>query len=312
MKNKKNIIIIVSIIAIIIVITIILKNNNKPLYKDPIEVEVMPDEAEQVWKDKEEKILPISNMNNVVEIKNCLETYFNSLYNNSEESKKIVYNCLALEYINRKNISEEDINIEDNEEFDSYVEIYSSYSVTRNNNVDLFYVKGLVRNKRDLKSKEFNLAIVLDLNNHTFEIYPDDYFDKDFFINIESGEMNTLSYSENVENRKYNTYVSSKTKSEMYYQLLFNNIRNLLSYDIEKAYELLDKENSSIKSLDEMKEFYNDNKRNIFLMAYGSSSVEYGESNSSIIITCFDKNDEIYITFYMDGYGKYTYTIDTL
>lgn len=314
MKNNKKIIIeLILIVIAIVVIILVVNRNKKPPYEDPIEVEVLPPEEVQSWQEKENKILPVANMNDVIEIKSCLETYYNAKYNDRVDSKSTVFNCLSPMYITSKGISEDSIMIESsNIEYDSYVEIYSSYLVTRNNNTDLFYVSGLVRNKKSYESRSFNLAIVKDLNNHTFEILPEDFFEEGFFNTIESGTINSYDYNNEVSNRIYNTYTSVSMKSDMFYQIMFNNVRSLLSYDMQNAYRYLNKEAGSINSLESLKNFYNDNKKEIFMMGYGSSQVESGSDNSSFKITCFDKNDAIYITFFMDGYGKYTYTIDTL
>ena len=58
--------------------------------------------------------------------------------------------------------------------------------------------------------------------------------------------------------------------------------------------------------------FYEENKRDIFLMSYGSADVSYGDDETTKTVTLYDKNDKFYITLIMEGYGTYKFSIDKL
>ncbi len=310
--SRKKIIIMLAIIFICMVIVVAYLKLNTSEIKDDIEVEVIPDEVEQVFKDKEDKILPITNMNNIVELKTCIEKYYNAYFNQLEDSKEIIYNCLSKKYIEEKNITENNIEIQDTELYDAYAEIYKAYIVTKNNGIDLYYVSGLIRNMKSYESLEFDMAVVLDSVNNTFEIYPKDYFKEDFFESLENGQINEFDFNDQIENRKDNVYVISSTKAEKYYQMLFNNIRNLISYDRQNAIDYIDYDYSNIKTKEQLDSFYEENKRDIFLMSYGSADVSYGDDETTKTVTLYDKNDKFYITLIMEGYGTYKFSIDKL
>lgn len=309
MRNKRYIFTILAIIVIFIAIIIIFNIIRKSNEVDTIVFEPIPEVVEQEWEERKNKILSIDDCNYVVELKYSLEIYFDALNNTDEANKEIAFSCLAKDYVDKRTITKNSIILPDSDvEYESSVEIYKSFMVTRNNGSDLFFVSGLVRNMRDYSSEEFNLAVVLDSNNETFEIYPKDYFEDNFFDNLKSGEVNELDYPDIVEDRQYNRYNIVETQMNSYYNIIFENVRRLISYDIENAYKYLNKDVSEIKSIGEINSFYDSNRKSIFLMNFGNSAIEKADINNKVI-KLYDSNDEIVITVYFEGYGTYLYDI---
>ena len=211
---------------------------------------------------------------------------------------------LADEYKSRYNTSIEDIN--SNVEFnDLSVEIYSIYFVTDFSGMNLYFVKGLVRDL-NYDSKEFENIVVLDRNNNTFEVYLDNYLnDNNIHVNnLTLGEEYPLP--EKVETNEFNSYSPMGVTMDDYAAYLFSNMRNSIIYNREYLESMLD-ENSNINSLNALNDFYNNNKKDIILAAYANYEFDVNDGNN--IITCYDKNHSFMITFYLDAYSNFKFDL---
>lgn len=327
MKNKslitKVVIILLSIIIFLILfyfIKWIIASNNKDQPD-----EVIPEIQEYV-NNTQGKIQKVYTAIDLYEVKSCILKYYSNysaiFSENSisevlgdeydrDDYKKAVYNMLSPKYIQKKGITLE--NIDSNREnyiSEPEIEIYYLYCCYKNDGAIAYFVNGKIRDAVSNEAQDLNLIIVLDDNNKTFEIYLNDFLDINDFSKLEENQNINFEVPSNVENREYNTYGTVSAKYEDIAMDKFNNIRTLMLYDQEKAYDLLTDEikNARFKTLDDFVEFINTNRRTIFLLSYGNYYLK--NNNGSVIFKAYDQNNTICLNIYFDGFTSFKFDLE--
>lgn len=307
MNNKRKSIFwwIITCIIVLIVSIFFYSSRNKSKV-DETDLDIMPENLIEYVNTTRGKIIKLENFADVLNVSACLNKFYSNYYakNITDDNRKIVYNMLADEYKSRYNTSIEDIN--SNVEFnDLSVEIYSIYFVTDFSGMNLYFVKGLVRDL-NYDSKEFENIVVLDRNNNTFEVYLDNYL-KDNNIHVNNLTLgDEYPLPEKVENNEFNVYSPMGVTMDDYAAYLFSNMRNSIIYNREYLESMLN-ENSNINSLNTLNDFYNNNKKDIILGAYANYEFDVNEADN--IITCYDKNHSFMITFYLDAYSSFKFDL---
>lgn len=311
--NKKKITILSIIILIIIFLIIIFFINNgkkEDLSNVVIDDPLVP-EAVEMRNETSGKVIRLKSVSDLYTVKTCLSKFFMqcSYLNSDDVAKEIVYSMLNNDYINIIGITLDNISEKLGEYEDSTVEIYNIYKLTYYENVDTYFVQGVLNGNVTNTLKEFKVAINLDDVNGTFEIYMGDYIENINIPELKEGDTVEFNLPESIENRGYNIYSTvSADVSEISTDYLLT-IRDLLLYDIDTAYSMLDDvAKGDYGSMDELRNFVTQNQSQLRFMYYGSSDISVDE-NGREIYTIYDNKDKFVINVYFDTYSTFTFNI---
>ncbi len=324
-KNKKiifGIILLLFIIVIIIIFKVVSNiNENDNSYSDTelreADVEIINSE-----NNKLQKIEGYATLNLV---KNCVQKfylYYNGISSpNSTDSfyRDVTYNLLSPDYINKLGITQENVtsNIEYIENFK--IELYEVYSLSKYEEnpedfglVTAYFVKGVIRNTETYDGIDFNMILTLDNTTSSFEVYLGDYLADVDFNGLKEGEEINFDIPQSVENRDYNKFSSSSTTIEDIAEYRFDNVKTILLYDIDRAYEYLNEQAKSneFKTIDEFKSFIDSNKNNMYFMLFSTYEIRY--EDGVMILDCYDQTDTYCISLYCNNYSELNYSISLI
>lgn len=325
-RNKKIIfilIIICLIIGIVIILNIFNKNDD---YKEegPTDTELREADIE-IIDSQNNKLQKIGGYYTLNLVKNCVQKFYlfyigiSNPDNTDNFYKEAAYNMLSPEYINALGITQDSItsNIEYIENFN--IELYDIYSLSNYQDdpntfgiITTYFVKGVIRDTRTYNGIDFNMILTLDNATNSFEVYLNDYLAGIDFNNLKEGEEINFEIPKSVENRNYNKYSSISTTANDFAEYRFNNIKTLLLYDIDRAYEYLDEQtkSSEFKTIDDFKSFVDANKNDIYFMLFSTSEIRY--EDGVMILDCYDKTDTFCISLYCNNYSELDYSISLI
>ena len=326
MKNIKKIIIILLILMVIIVISIIsilfMLNDEE----NPIIGNGKGDSGEEVEYN-------ISNIEDVTDsekyfsVINCINIYLSQInkenaityerdendeyieVNNQAQANQKMYNVLSKSYIEKNNITVENINQKIETLDDNVIFIPLEMKVIENLNLDNYLVHGSITTIQNKYIKDVYLIIYLDKENKIFSVEP-------LNNNYNSIEDITFTYTEEkIEKNSENIYTSQVPNDEKISKEYFTLIKNLLLSRPDVAYSRLDEQYSQNKfgNYNEFINFINSRINDISKANISQYKVEHYMDYSEYILK--DKKGYIYIlnkvnpldyTLMFD-----TYTIDT-
>lgn len=307
MSKIKKILIILSILLILMIICVLfmLKKNDD---KQEIGTEIPEYELTKHFTQ-------LNNSSEYYNVKYCIDLYYTNLselnkkdlyidyYGYSEESFKQqisetlerVYCMLGKEYTEMFNITKDNILKHYSEYEDSKFYINNIYTSEISKNVSSFIVYGKQINYENNEISDYGFLIKLDRTNLTFEIYPYDYIKNKNYLNIEENKSINFGEQESIASNGYNSYIYQVADEETIAKDLFENYKNNLIYDIERAYELLDGEYRDKKfgNIDNFKNYIKNNRNKItkmYITNYKNQS--YNDYNQYM---CLDNNKDYYI-----------------
>lgn len=312
--KKKNIFIlmilllVILLIVIISILTIIKKNiiNATPEYEETTEIQI------------DNRLKNVSNRNNYYIVEKCINkfyTYYTSMFENNGAIER-VYNMLDTEYINTREITQDNILNKLNKieaQASAEMNITKMYECEQTQKVVIYFVKGTFRNKGSSNILDFAIMVKLDDYNKTFSIFLQDYLEGNY-SNIKLGEKIELNYTEQIQENKYNSYMYRAIDDETYVADIIESYRQKMLYNPEVAYKYLDEEYriKRFPTLENFKKYINDNLRKIIVM--NVSKYQKNKNGDNLQYICVDSNNNSYIineispmncTFILD-----TYTLD--
>jgi hypothetical protein len=317
MKNRTmmiwGIIIVIVIIICVILLNIIKKYTNTDYY-DNTEFE------QQIIYDKTEEIQLLNNKNKyfVVEsilssIVNCIEEingdteYDTSIIEEDEamqafleEGINIMNNMLDSQYKEKMNTTDESIIKIANRYSDYDCIINKIYVCDIDINIDIFIVDAY------LGEKELNVIIKTDSETNTFSIFLEDFIEKyNYDKNMKIEDINIENTS--IEQNEYNQFKYKNATDKLMAQHYLKNYINMLKYQTEMAYELLEQEykNAKFSTYNDFEKFVNT--KEISSTAMKEYEIINNEDHNLYI--CKDEYGYIYI-FKVNDLMNYTVQLD--
>lgn len=312
-KNIKLIIllIIIFIIVDIIAILVIRNNLNESEQKENKDVDLNLSQDLNPIKE----IYEVDNIYEYYAIKNALKNFSNNF---NDEDKEILYNTIDENYIDKNNITVDNIlskiNFTDNENAilimnrinknDSSINVksyYINYCIYDINK----YLQGYNQNECIIKN-DCNIVLNYDAVNKTFSLIPD-YNENSNFNSIESIDRNN-------DNEFVIRTLNEKETAVEY----FNIYRDTVLIDLEKSYLLLNEEyrNKRFGSIEKYNEFVNskrDQYVNDVFVGYednfSNETISY-EADDKKDVDTYEEGEEVYIEDYVqyvlkDSYNNY-------
>lgn len=231
---------------------------------------------------------------------------------NAQYFKEVAYSMLAKDYADKKNITKENIDRLCDGSENVSVEIYKLYTLTNFDDIYVYFVNGIVRDIDTNIGKEINYIVAIDINNNTFEIYLDDYIDgySDYSI-LEEGSEVPFVLPKTIEKRTYNNFVDVGIKYDRVARDMLVNIRTLMLYDTQKAYDLLSTAmKEKYPTYDSFKSYVDSKNKEIFSLTYGSYQLKSGENGMKFVI--YNGDSSIKVTVDFDGFSSFKYSFEEM
>lgn len=320
--KKLRIVIVICLILILLIIGVmfIIQYNNK------IEQEEVGDVGEEISYDTNQ-VEDIDDRVEFYTVINCVEKYLNQvrgddnkyyekneqgqyvLVASQEEINEDIFQLLSNEYINKNDITKENVleyvdNIDD-----SFYYVPLKMKKIVGSNTNKYIVFGFIQTTENEFLKDANYIVNLDRNNKTFsiEILSSEYGSID--------EVNVDNKNESIEVNDNNTFIDAKISNEYVAKDYFNRYKRMCLTNSEKAYEYLNTEykNKRFGSLDEYNKYVERNREELAQIRIEEYVVNNYDEYTEYV--CKDQYDNYYI-FNEKNLNDFdikldTYTIDS-
>lgn len=214
----------------------------------------------------------------------------------SEENKKNLYNVFCKCYVDKYNVTVENVNTKASTSDCDTVYIDEIYRVEFIGKPYIYFVKGLAINMQNQKKEKFNVAVMIDKNTEKAGIILEDYISELNYSDIKAGDKVTLIQDslEN-DNNYYIEYISELD----YVQDMFNEFKQLCVYYPEEAYlKLTDNMKQQFKDENQFISYINENKTKILVSSFGA----YDKNQDQY--KCITEDGKAY-NFITNGIGNY-------
>lgn len=327
-KSKKILIAIISlaVISIILIVCIFIMKSNT---ENEEEAYAYTGESEDIEEVK--GLHYLNDVNSYYEVSACVDkfySYYSDIFSDAESnyymtgkvgqvnteavqkaSAEEVYNMLDPEYIEYKGITNANITEKLDKLENIEVNITDIYVSEKGSNVNVYIVKGVLRDEKTENITNLNVMLKLDLINETFTVYLHDYL-KEKYKDLKLGEEIDASVPESIEKNGSNQYSHKVIDEETYVRDLFSKYRTDILYYPEIAYNSLDEEYRKARfgTLEDFKAYAKETVRQSLLMQ--AEKYNKTQTDDYTQYTCIDGNGNYYI-FRETSTMKYTLLLDT-
>ena len=320
MNIKKIILVLIILLIIILLILsmILLRKINKDI---PNEIPIEPIEIDT-------KIQQVDNKNDFFTIKMCIIKFYEYLaredlddnliideetenYINEQEKNRAeaIYSMLDDEYIIYKNINLDNLFQKIERINQSDVFISRMLVSQRNSNTAVYFVNGILQDKKTKQNSDFKLMVKVDMKNETFAVLLQDYVEA-YYNNIEIGQEFKITEFEDITNKNYNTFDYQMVNEEEYIYNLFEELKKYLMYNREEAYNKLDSlySENRFNTYNSFEEYVKNNIKNIVTMQMKQYQINNFDDYTQYVL--IDQNGRYYI-FNEKAVMDYTVILDT-
>lgn len=325
-KEKKVILIILVLIVILLIflgIVIMKLNKEKEAIYGNEYVETM-DEKQDISYNVSDNIEKIQNHQMYYTINNILSSYIESIQNlngdinnvkiNQEKEYLKIENVLDDEYKNEMSMSKDKylnqikkfkLSNEKKLQGTSYYFIIDDiYQCEMSVDIELYFVEYSINNIKD------KIIVKLDHENRTYSLFLKDYIEKNNYIFSNIGKEDIRINTKSIELNNYNKFNFIPMNEKDIVIEYFNLYKSMMLNNVEKAYELLQKEyrEKRFGSIQAFKKYIEDNKKDITSREIKSYLINRYEEYTEYVLK--DQYDNLYIIKETD-IMKYTVTLDT-
>ena len=274
-KIKWLILVLVILLIIIGTVTIFLLNNVK---QDKNEDIIEQGDVGEVINYNQTSAEPVSNSRDFFTVNNCTNVYLNNINKNNaayygmnenneyakivsdEEIHQKIYNLLSKNYIEKNNITIENVaNFVDNVE-EQLIFTPLKMNVLNKQNVDIFSVYGIAYNLKNESAGEKYFVITLDKNNNAFSVEPINQEITDIEqINLTNEDNITIEANEN------NVFQYQTANYEYVIKQYISTFKRLATSNSDILYNMINEEyrNNKFNTIDLFKKYLENNKQEI-------------------------------------------------
>ena len=302
------ILLIILVIAIVILINFLRKLDNTSLFK----IEDIEEEEMIVEDEIKKELQPVENRMDyytVKEIVNKYYSYYKIIYNMEEyypmddqetikESEKtninVLYNLLDEEYIQAKEVTIDNLKTKLIGIKNSTLDITNIYVCEKTEEINVYLVKGMLREVKTKNIRNVQLIVKLDIKNKTFCIMPQEYLEEKYNNLAIGKEIENISL-DSIKENKNNTFKFKATKEDIYIKDLFNQVKGQMEISIELIYNKLDEEyrEKYFGTLSEFEDYINNKNEQYNKMQISEYKAIIKNGYTEYI--CSDKNFNYYI-----------------
>lgn len=313
MNKKRKIIvsmIILILIMIIVCLFIIIELNKKLIMKEKDEYTDIPYKY-----DIDNSLKYVNDRSEYFTISSIIDNYINLIGNENEVK---LLNVISPQYTKEYNITTD--NVLDKLKIPKTDNMYQYYNCIINDmlvaqldsETSVYIVNGKCRIVG--KNTIFNVEVMVEVNNVTklYNLYPSQYVNDKKLNKVKIGENIDINYKkEEISNRNNNifTYVTI-TDNEMANKYM-ENLKELLLYYEDEAYNKLNIEYSKLRFKDEknFESYLLDTKTKTQLMQLSKYKVEANSNYTDYI--CSDRYNNYYVFREQDGIMRYSVFLDS-
>lgn len=225
-------------------------------------------------------------------------------------------NMLSPTYISNKKITTSNIinkigipSLDNINQYYTY-DILSAIEAEKDERIRICIVEVKYREIGENGGNRTKVMIVLDMNNKTFDLYPEEYVKEKGIDKVSVGNEVNINI-EAIENRKTNNFnIQIKTDNEMANNY-FNSFKNRIEYDKDLAYTTLNNEyaNKRFGNKTAFENYLNENKYLIATMKINTYIVKQYADYTDYV--CTDQYENYYIFRQQGGIMRYTVFLDT-
>ena len=319
MNNSKKFII-AFIVVIIAVISIIVVINKFSFKDDGNDVEERDFVKEKIEATKG-KIQPVDSISDFELARICLQKfyiYYAALYDDNigEESlnesdleyyKSEIASVLTDNYKEKYGIDSSNIDQKLKRCDCEIVEIYNVYYATNYGDTKVYFIRGLLRNSGTFETEKFENTLYVDNTKQSFEVS----LENDLEISFDEIKPDVeVSYviPESIWSGNLGKFSYPSISYEEFSKRAFDNIRNLLLFNVDVAYDMLsDSSKERFSSPSALKEYVDNNKRDIFLMTFGN--YETNMVDKVFVVTAYDSHLKYSVTMNFETFSNLTFDI---
>ena len=267
--------------------------------------EIAGDEGEVLSITNEE--VDVDNISKVKIVENAIQRYFDTININSSkyfsrnvqgdnvrtvteaEIYKSVLEMLSMEYKNKNNINEENINQKIKFLNEKLIIITLKNKEIVQENTEKFCVNAIAVNEENKLKSNFCIFVNLDIKNKTFSIEPIDS-NNESFDSIKINNNNAI-----IEPNDNNTYNDVSMGNEQLINKYLNDFKKIAISVPTISYSYVEEEYKRLKFPNEEKyiEYIQNNKKRISQASVTKYRVRYSENYNEFI--CVDQNNFYYI-----------------
>lgn len=274
-KIKWLILVLVILLIIIGTVTIFLLNNVKQNKNEDI---IEQGDVGEVINYNQTSAEPVSNSRDFFTVNNCINVYLNNINKNNaayygmnenneyakivsdEEIHQKIYNLLSKNYIEKNNITIENVaNFVDNLE-EQLIFTPLKMNVLNKQNIDIFSVYGIAYNLKNESTGEKYFVITLDKNNNAFSVEPINQEITDIEqINLTNEDNITIEANEN------NVFQYQTANYEYVIKQYISTFKRLATSNSDILYNMINEEyrNNKFNTIDLFKKYLENNKQEI-------------------------------------------------
>lgn len=294
---------VIGIIVIILIILIILlmqikENTTETGEEGKAETEILDGTKVELVQEREEFYTVKYILNKIFTNINYIEANVSTLgIIDDTDSKNIINeytqmgvstirNLLDESYMNEKNVTNQEIKQEFIQYKNSEFRIKEMYGFSQTIRKKIYFVVILLDNQREIE-----FIVKTDYISNAFSILPPSYIEEKKYTQVDISKMEIYDIALNKDNEFQIKNPSDKNMAHNY----LNDYKNLLLYDIETAYQLLNQEYKNIrfKEIESFIDYVERNKKFIEQIQIKAYSIERKENFTEYI--CKDQYDNIYI-----------------
>lgn len=259
------------------------------------------------------KLKYVNNRSDYFTMVSIVDNYI-GLIENKNENKLI--SILAPDYINKYNITKNNIfqkltiPEKDNDyQYYKYM-VNDMTTVQLDNSISLYIVNGKCRIVG--KNTIFSIKVMIEVDsvNKLYNLYPYQYIQDNKIDKIKIGESIANYTKEEINNRTNNTFSYMKIEDNEIVNKYFENLKELLLYYGDDAYNKLDSEykDKRFGNKNEFDDYLKNNKETIQLMQL--SKYEIKSNNNYVDYKCVDRYNNTYILREQNGIMRYSLFLD--
>lgn len=258
MKKLKNIIIIIIIIILLLISIVYILNKNQNNVSNENDYIEEPENIQGSYE-IDNTIKELDNRADYFIIKEIFDKTLNYInyfdydlsqsrleFNSLEEEKQflnkykkdgidILKSIMPKKYMQNFNMTDDSINDSLLKYANKNVKICNIYVSDNSSNIKTYFVYSNVLSTNE----EFNLVIILDSNNKTFNIMLENYIKIEGISKEKILGAKVEQDIKSIESNEYNTYEVPNANNEMYAQELLENYKTYLINSPQRAYDLL-------------------------------------------------------------------------
>lgn len=305
-KKIKKIITILLILAVICVIFIFVFSRKNKLSSTDFSKDSQG--IEDYIQIEENNTIIYENSKNVYyTVVSIVNKYINEAARGNQDK---LLNMLDLEYTENSNIDEITGISPLNDGFQYYVFVPTTIYSMDEAKITTHFVYGYYYNNLDMNKKELNLMVELDSVNQTFNIHNYNYILNNGYNNLQVGDVYKTKLSE-IQNRGDNTFTYISMSDEDMASKYLDNFREVVLYNKDQVYKMLDQEYSKLKFKNEedFNSFVNNKKIEFFTAELKEYNIKTNELGNKVYI-CRDQNDNYYYFEETEGIMQYKIVLD--